>query len=155
MKLLLTIAASCMLLVASAQENTLLFHYNRYKEATYNVGDVISFRIKGNEEKITWQITEITDSKIVSRDQSIAPHEIRHIYVDEKSRIWFPFRFKWTRILLFSGVGYFLIDWANSGEISPGTLVVSGTLLGASLISKIIIKKYIKLEGGRKLVILR
>ncbi len=138
-----------------AQDNKLLFHYSRYKEAIYTTGDAVSFRIKGSKEKMTWQITAITDSTIVSGDESIAPQKISHIYIDKKSIIWFAFRYKWTRLFLFAGAGYFLIDWANSGEIDRSNVIISGSLLGAALISKLVIKKYIPLKRGRKLVILR
>lgn len=150
-----TIAFIIVLQSATAQDNKLLFHYNRHKEAIYSIGDVISFRIKGSKEKTTWQITGISDSTIISMDQSIAPHKISFIYLDKKSIIWFAFKYKWTRLFLFAGVGYFLIDWANSGEIDRQNVIVSGSLLTAALISKLIIKKHIRLKGSRKLVILR
>ncbi|MEJ0029936.1 MAG: hypothetical protein WDO15_06030 [Bacteroidota bacterium] len=60
------------------------------QDVIYNVGDVIAFRTKGSKEKVTWQITEITDSTIVSGGQSIAPYKIGAMYVDQKSIDLFP-----------------------------------------------------------------
>jgi len=155
LKIPATICFLFILHTAVAQDNQLLFHYSRYKEVIYSVGDVISFRLKGSTEKKSWQITEITDSTIVFASESIAPHKIGYVYVDKKSKIWFPFRFKYANIFLAAGAGYFLIDWANSGEIDSSTVIISGSLVAAGVISKIFIKDYLKLKGSRKLVILR
>jgi len=140
---------------AFAQDNRLLFHYSRYKDVVYNIGDVITFRVKGSKEKHTWQITEITDSTIVYVDKTIAPHRISHLYIDKKLKILFPFRDKYAPYLLIGGLGYFLIDGVNSKEIDRSNLIVSGSMLGAAVLSKILIKDYIKLKHPRKLVILR
>jgi hypothetical protein len=140
---------------AVAQDNELLFHYNRYKEHIYKVGDVISFRIKGNVEKHTWQITNLTDSTIVSGERSIEPHQISHIYVDKETLQFFAFRYKWARLFFFAGVGYAAIDLVNRHELDRNMALISGSLLGASLLCTIIIKEHIELKHGRKLVILR
>jgi len=131
-----------------------LFHYSRYKQATYTVGDVIGFRIKGSNDKHSWQITGITDSTIVSGANVISPRNVSHFYVDRKSRTFFPLRNQYFKFLV-AGVGYFFIDWVNSGEIDKSTVIVSGSLIGAAVLCKIFVKDYIKLEGKRKLVILR
>lgn len=140
---------------AIAQDNKLLFHYSRHKEAVYNPGDVISFRLRGSKEKITKEITEVTGSTVIFGLDTIAPAKITHVYVDKKSKAWFAFRYKYTKLFLTAGVGYFLLHWINSKEIDRSTLVVSGSLLAAAGISALIIKDYIKLKGQRKLVILR
>jgi len=138
-----------------AQDNRLLFHYARYKEGIYSVGDVISFREKGSKEKITWQITDITDSTIVFGDRSIAPYKIGAMYVDAKSKIFFPFRFKYAYTLMAAGVAYLLIDAFNSKEFDRNTIIISASMVGAGIIARLLIKDYIKLKPGRKLVILR
>jgi hypothetical protein len=151
----LIICLTLVLQSAVAQDNRLLFHYSRKREAIYDVGDVISFRLKNSKEKITWQITGFTDSTIVSGDRSIAPHKIGAMYVDQKSKIFFPLRYQYKYYLTAAGVGYFLIDGINSKEIDRSTLIVSGTLIGAGVLSAVLIKDYMKLKPGRKLVILR
>ena len=155
MKLILTVCLTLVVGSAIAQDNRLLFHFKRYKEAIYNVGDVISFRTKGSKEKITWQITDITDSTIVSGDRSIEPYKIGAMYVDKKSRQFFFLRYKYRPILLAAGIGYFLIDTINSKEVDPTTVIISSSMVGAGIIAGLLIKPYIKLKPGRKLVILR
>ncbi len=138
-----------------AQDNRLLFHYNRHKEHVYNVGDVISFRIKGSKEKHTWQITDLTDSTIVSGEKLTEPHKISHIYIDKHTKQFFAFRYKWSRLFLFAGVGYVALDAVNRRQLDKNTAIISGSLLAAALITRIVIKDYIKLKRPRKLVILR
>jgi len=144
-----------MALTIVAQDNRLLFHYSRYKEAIYTVGDVISFREKRSKEKITWQITDITDSTIVSGERSILLHKIGAMYVDQKSKIFFPFRYKYKYILIGGGVSYFLINWFNSKEIDHPSTIISVSMVSAGVIAGLLIKDYIKLKPRRKLVILR
>jgi len=140
---------------AIAQDNRLLFHYSKHKEQIYAVGKVISFRIKGSEEKHTWDITHITDSTIVSGDRSIRPDEISHFYVDRDTRAFFPFRYKYYKLCLYAGAGYFLLDVLNRGEVDRSTLIISGSLLGGAVLARAFIKDYIRLKRPRKLVILR
>ena len=152
------LATCCLLFVAQtmvAQDNRLLFHYSRHKEATYYVGDVISFRVKGSKEETTWPITGITDSTIVSGNRSIAPHKIGAIYVDDKTKIFFPFRDKYSPYLIAAGGAYFAIDAINSKNIDRSTVIISSSMIASGAILGIIIKDYLKLKPGRKLVILR
>jgi hypothetical protein len=138
-----------------AQERRLLFHYSRHKEVIYYIGDVISFQRKGSKEKITWQISNITDSTIVSRDRSIAPYKIGAVYVDAKTKMLRPIRYQCKYYLTAAGIGYFLLDWGNSKEIDGSTIIVSGTFISAGILSAVLIKDYIKLKPGRRLTILR
>lgn len=152
------LATICLLFVVQtmvAQEKRLLFHYSRYKEVIYYVGDVISFRLKGSREEITWPITGITDSTIVSADRSIEPNKIGAIYVDRKSKIFFPFRFKYSPYLMAAGGAYFAIDAINSKHINRSTVIISSSMIVAGALLGLIIKDYVKLKPPRKLVILR
>ena len=155
MKILTTLALLTVVNSSFAQEKRLLFHYSRHKEVVYNIGDVISFQRKGSKQKITWQISNITDSTIMSGDRSIAPYKIGALYVDAKTRMIRPLRNQYKYYLTAAGIGYFLIDWGNSKEIDSSTIIVSGTFIGAGVLSAILIKDYIKLKPGRRLVILR
>lgn len=91
----------------------------------------------------------------MSGDRSIAPHKIGALYVDAKTKILRPIRSQYKYYLTAAGNAYFLIDWGNSGEIDGSTIIVSGTFIGAGVLSATLIKDYIKLKPGRKLVILR
>ena len=155
MKPIITTLLVVLLQTAVAQDNRLLFHYSKHKEEIYSVGDVISFRMNGSDEKQSWEITGITDSTIVSGEKSIKPHEITHLYIDKKTRAFFAFRYKYSKLFMYAGAGYFLLDVLNRGEVDKNTVIISGSLLGAAVLAKVLIKDYIKLKRPRKLVILR
>jgi hypothetical protein len=155
LKILVTLVFLIVAQASFAQEKQLLFHYSRHKEVIYRIGDVISFQRKGNKQKISWQISDITDSTIVSGDRSIAPYKIGAVYVDAKVKMLRPIRYQYKYYLTAAGIAYFLIDWGNSKEIDTSTIIVSGTFIGAGILSAILIKDYVKLKRGRRLVILR
>jgi hypothetical protein len=52
-------------------------------------------------------------------------------------------------------VGYFLIDVINTGYVKKETLVVSGSLIAAGLLAKVLISDKIKIKGKRRLWILK
>jgi hypothetical protein len=93
LKILVTLVFLIVAQASFAQEKQLLFHYSRHKEVIYRIGDVISFQRKGNKQKISWQISDITDSTIVSGDRSIAPYKIGAVYVDAKVKMLRPIRY--------------------------------------------------------------
>lgn len=155
MKLLSTLLFVAIAGTGFAQNQKLLFKYSRHKHAIYLPGDQISFRIKGSDDKVTWQLADITDSMIASVYDTISPSAISHIYIDEKTKIFFPFRYKMAGTLVAAGVGYFLIDWVNSREIDKSTVLVSSSLVAAGVAYHFLVKKYIRLTHRRKLVILR
>lgn len=133
----------------------LLYSKNRYKQVYYEVGDIFSFRIKGERLKITRQITGFEDSVIVFQDMKINPKRITHLYVDVKTKNWYFMRFKWKRMFLYAGAGYFIVDVLNSGEVAKETLVISSTLVGAGLLARWLITDHIRIKGKRKLYITR
>jgi hypothetical protein len=133
----------------------LLFYKNNHREEIYKTNDVISFRLKGDDSKITGRISGFEDSLIVFQDFKINPKEISHLYVDNKTRTWFIFRYKYQIVLPIVGAGYILLDLLNTGKLNEGTLVVGGSLIGAGLLARLLISDRIKITGRRKLVILR
>ncbi len=133
----------------------LLLHKNKIREETYQIGDVISFRLKNNKSKITRLIIGFEDSLIVFQDYRINPKEISDVYIDDKTKTWFIFRYKYKNVLPLIGVGYLLIDVVNSGEVSKSTLVFSGSCIMAGVMAKLFIPDRIKIKGRRKLVILK
>lgn len=131
----------------------LLFQKNRIRHAIYKKGDVITFRIRSEKFKITDEIRGFTDSLIVFKDYSINPKEITRLYFDIKTRGWFILRTKYSRLLLIAGAGYGLLDLLNSGEANRTTLLISGSLITAGILSKLLIPNYFRIEGKKKLVI--
>lgn len=136
-------------------QKSLLFNKNWRKQVLYQTGDVISFRVEAESRKITDQIMGFEDSLIVFRNYKINPKEITHMYVDKKTRTWYFLKYKYEKLLLFTGIGYLLVDGFNSHEFSKETLLVSGSLIGAGLLARWLISKKIKIKGRRKLVIMR
>lgn len=131
----------------------LLFHKNRFKHAKYKVGDMISFSIKDDKQKHTFRIKGFEDSLIVFNSYKINPNDITHMYLDDKTRVWYILRYKYSRAFLIGGMGYFAIDAINSGEISPNTLLIGGSLISAGIIAKIIFRERISIKGKRRLLI--
>ena len=136
-------------------QKSLMFYKNKRRQAIYEQGDVLSFRIKTDPSKITDQIMGFEDSLIVFRNYKVNPAEITDIYVDDQTQTWYILRFKYERLFLFTGIGYLLIDGFNSKEITQETLIISGSLIGAGLLCHWLISKKIKIKGRRKLVLLR
>jgi hypothetical protein len=133
----------------------LLFQKNRHREALYVEGDIISLRLKGKKRKYTDQIIGFQDSIVVFRNYRINPTEISHLYVDDKTKTWFIFRYKYKNVLPIAGAGYILLDLLNTGELKKETLVIGGTFIASGIIAKLLISERIKIKGRRKLVILR
>ena len=134
-------------------QNFLLFHKNRFKHTKYKVGDVISFTIKDDKRKHTFQIRGFEDTVIVFDNYRINPDDITHMYIDDKTRVWYIFRYKYSRAFLIGGIGYFAIDGINSGEISANTAWISGSLVSAGILAGIIFKDRIRIKGKRRLVV--
>src|SRR5690348_68383 len=91
---------------ADAQQ-MLAFKKSRYKIAYYHPGDLISYRLHGDRERYTAQIEGFTDTTIVFRHAQVGLRAISHVYVDEKTREWFAMRYKYEKLLLIAGFGYF------------------------------------------------
>src|SRR4051812_37437022 len=109
-------------------QSKLLFHKNRYREVLYDAGEYITIRGKGERKKFKGQIKEFRDTVIVFRgDYWVNPKNITHIYLDDKIRMWYAVRYKWARLFLIAGTGYFLLDTINSGEVKEETLLISGS----------------------------
>jgi hypothetical protein len=120
----------------------------------YRKGDVISFRLKGDKQKITGQIEGIEDSLIVFRYFKIHPNEISHLYLDKRTKLLYFMKYKYARLFMIAGAGYLILEVINEGEPSEDTLVISGTLIGAGLLAKWIWGNRIPLRGKKRLVIL-
>ena len=125
---------------------------NKNKNAYYKPGDVISFRVTGDREKITSTILALRDSTIVFKGFEVGIKTISHLYIDEKTKWWL--RFKLAQLTLMGGTAYLLLDVINTGELNADTLIVSGTIIGAGLLAKLLIGNTIKIRGKTKLRIL-
>ena len=77
------------------------------------------------------------------------------MYVDKQTRTWYFLKYKYEKLLLFTGIGYLVVDGFNNKEFTKETLIISGSLIGAGLLARWLISKKIKIKGRRKLVIMR
>lgn len=145
----------CFLCGDCVGQKSLLFTKNWRKQAIYKTGDVISFCVKVDPKKITDQIIGFEDSLIVFKNYKVNPKEITHMYVDKQTGTWYFLKYKYEKLLLFTGIGYLVIDGFNNKEFSEETLIISGSLIGAGLLARWLISKKIKIKGSRKLVIMR
>jgi hypothetical protein len=139
---------------SDAVAQRLFFRKNRFRETYYKVGDEITFRVKGDKRKIHDRIIGfMDDSLIMFRNYMVNPKEITHLYVDEKTVVWYVLRYKYARILLFAGAGYLLLDTINQGETSKETLAISAPLIGAGLLAQFLISKKMRIRGKRRFYI--
>ena len=133
----------------------LLFHNRGNEDALYVVGDVIAFRLMGTRAKVTGKITGFEDSLVVFQDFKVNPKNVSHMYVDRKSKNWFFMRYKYKRLLPILGGTYLLADVINTGELNQGTLVLSGSLIGAGILARVLISEALPVTGKRRLLITR
>lgn len=135
-------------------QSFLYFKKNGHREAVYATGDVLTFELKGAKTKVSDQIRSFEDSLIVFQFYKLNPKEIAALYVDEKTKIWFIFRYKYEKIFLLAGALFLPIDVINTGRIEPKALAVSGALLGAGLLARWLVSDKLKIKGKRKLVVI-
>ena len=154
MRFLLVLLLLALTANTSSGQDMLMFIKNKNKIVYYKMGDIISFQLKSDKQKITAQIRGFTDNSIVFQYYTIDPNEISHMYVDNKTKQWYFMRFKYEKFFLIGGAGYLLLDLANTGELTKETLVVSGSLFTAGLLAKFLISKKIKIKGRRMLRVL-
>lgn len=120
--------------VHAQPESFLLFEKSRNRQALYYPGDQLSVRVKGSKAKVTGTIRELQDSIILFDYHRINVNDITHIYLDDKQKFWYGFRYKLSPLFLYAGAGYLLLDIVNTREIDRGTLLISGSLLTAGLL---------------------
>ncbi len=132
----------------------LMFEKSRNRRAFYYPGDEISLQLRGDRSKFTGRIQELQDSVILFEHYRVRVSDITHIYHDDKQN-WYPLRHKISPLLLIAGSGYLVLDIVNSREFDRGTLVLSGSLIGAGLLAKWFIPTKTRLRGKRRLNIVR
>jgi hypothetical protein len=146
----LLLILSMLLSMQCFSQRKLILTKSRGKSAQYHQGEKITFYLKDEGVKITDYIRGFTDSTIIFKDYSIDPRKISHVYIDDKTINWYFLKFKYEKLCLIAGAGYFLLDVVNTGEINAGTAMVSGSMLAAAGIFRLCIKKRIPLGGRRR-----
>lgn len=134
-------------------QKSLLFIKNDSRYATYRIGEVVSFDIAGSKQRITQKIEGFEDSLIVFHTFKLPVSDISALYVDEKTKRWYPLRFKYQKILPIAGAQYLVADAVVSQKLRPNTLLISGILFGGGLLARKLISNRITVKGKRRLVI--
>ena len=134
-------------------QKSLLFIKNDSRYATYRVGENVSFSVLGSKQRITQKIKGFEDSLIVFHTFKLPVKDISALFVDEKTKRWYPLRFKYDELLPIAGAGYLIADALVSRKIKPNTLLISGLLFGGGLLARKLIGDRITVKGKRKLVI--
>ncbi len=134
-------------------QTSLLFIKNNSRYATYRIGEDLSFDIAGNKQRITQKIEGFEDSLIVFNTFKLPVNDISALYVDEKTKRWYPLRFKYEKILPIAGAEYLVADAIVSRKLRPNTLLISGLLFGGGMLARKLIGRRITVRGGRRLVI--
>ncbi len=141
-------------LTCTAQRQYLLFHKNARREAQYFAGEVIAFRIKDNDFKVTDQIKGFRDGLVLFDGYEVKPADFEVLYVDNKTRYWFTFPYMFVRVTTIAGVGYLGLDVLNTGRFDKNTMIISGSLIGAGMIGRLFIRKRFKIKGQKKMVVI-
>jgi hypothetical protein len=143
------IASECL-----AQQPFLLFHKSRIREAKYYAGEVIAFRIKDNDFKVTDQIKGFKDGLILFDGYEVDPKDITHLYMDDKTIIWFALRFKLSRLCSIAGAAYLGLDLLNNYETDRSTIILGSSLIATGVLSHVIFRRVFKIKGKLKLVVI-
>lgn len=131
-----------------------MFQKNRRRTAFYEQGDLISFRLHNDKTKYTFEILGFEDSVFVVSNYKINPKDISHLYVDDKTKIWYVFKYKYEKIFFLAGAGYLLASVINEKTVSKEAATISGSLGGAAILARLLVNNKIRIKGKRRLVII-
>lgn len=135
-------------------EHFLYFKNKNHKHAVYNTGDIITFNTKDNNNKIIGKIKSFEDSLIVFENFKVNCKLISAIYVDDKTKHWFIFRYKYESAFFLAGSAFLPVDFINSGKIKSDAIIITSGLLGAGLAAKLLISRKLSVNNKRKLLII-
>lgn len=135
-------------------QSFLYFKKNGHREAVYAVGDKLTFELRTTRTKVTDRIIGFEDSLLVFQTYKLRPNEIGALYVDDKTKIWFIFRYKYEKVFFLAGSLFLPISVINTGQVEPKALAVSGALLGAGLLARWLVSKKLRIKGKRKLLVI-
>ncbi|MGA2823985.1 MAG: hypothetical protein ABSE72_10725 [Bacteroidales bacterium] len=118
---------------ASAQKTLVLEKIGTPTRYGFHLGDDVKIRTKKQNLIIKSYLWNLTDSSVtIGSHTTIQLSDISAVY----RNIYFPHLM--TRILLYAGAGYFILDSFNNlinheRVFIPQTMIISGSLIGVSL----------------------
>jgi hypothetical protein len=139
---------------ASAQKQLIVL---KKQEALLRLypGDEIIFRLKGSRTIRKSYVNNLYDTALVAHNDVVPLHRIERIYFVRRN-----FLSVVGGVLVTGGVGYFLIDQFNvvivngdPADIDEGVARASLVMLGAGLPLMLMKKKYVRVGGKYKLLV--
>ncbi|MEK6481376.1 hypothetical protein WJR50_27790 [Catalinimonas sp. 4WD22] len=94
--------------ISYGQRQLVVLKYNEVV-ARFNPGQAFSFKYKGNSEKVSTYIRDISDSAIITYDDTLSIYEIDRIYFRQHA-----FHQTLGAALVIVGVGRFVVDQINN-----------------------------------------
>ncbi len=141
----------CCTSAVSAQNRAIIFSIlGKRVQAIYHVGDEIGLKSNESGQKLKKEIMAITDSSVVFRNAEVLIEEVSHIFVDGKIGSWYMLKYKYDRIFALAGGAFLLLDVANTGDLSSDAVLVTGSLFGAALLSRLLMPRWIRINHRRK-----
>jgi len=118
---------------ASAQKTMVIEKIGTSTRYAFHLGDEVKVRTKKQNLILRSYLWNLTDSSVTIGQHTTVPlSDISAVYKR------FYFQHLMTRILLYAGAGYFILDSFNNlinkeQVFVPQTMIISGSILGASL----------------------
>jgi hypothetical protein len=151
-RLLITIVILLKLTELKSQPYLLLYKDGSLRKSQYQIGDPISFKLKGDDQKKTLIIKNLMDSSIVFEGGVVGLDEISTVYIMEDFRSWSPSTY--ATVLFIAGTGYMGLELINDKKISKSTVVTSAALISSGVLIHLLKRKKVKLNNKYKLKIL-
>lgn len=81
-------------------ETLLYFRKNGHRETAYGLGDALSFTVGRNPARISGRIQGFEGDSVLLLDAGyrVSVRRISALYVDDKTKIWFIFRYKYEKL---------------------------------------------------------
>jgi hypothetical protein len=154
--LLAWLAITCSPIKLTAQKQLVILKKEKVVHRFYG-GDEIVFSLKENKKDVIKSyVNNVLDTAFEAHDVIIPYHKIARIYINKKT-FWRDTGPK----LIVAGVGYFLIDQLNTAVIqdeeaslNKNVTITSSVLVGAGAAMMLIQKKYQKIGGRYRLMMI-
>lgn len=154
--LIALVASTCLPINLSAQKQLVILKKEKVIYRFYG-GDEIVFSLKSDKKDVIKSyVNNIFDTAFQAHDVIIPYHKIERIYINKKT-FWRDAGPKF----IVAGVGYFLIDQFNTtviqdeeASLNKGVTITSSVLVGAGAAMMLIQKKYQKIGGRYRLMMI-
>lgn len=126
-----------LLLQKTGTPNSVVFHE----------GEEIRYRLRGERNFRHGLIQGFGQNVIRFHYLEVPLSEIETIDISRKEYTRFHFRSSGTKVMI-AGAAFLVLDWGNQQEVSPATLTISGSMIAAGFILRLLQKRKFT-PGGR------